>query len=184
MNVGRCFSSWGKYDEVELDTVGRSGRDGNSAGRRRLGGRRTRLQTLHRISPADSREVYFTDVDRDGRVSVGDKRVGRRGLKDATGNNIGDRYWIITVDRIDRPGTAVQRHQEIVNVFEDGVIFASYDIGAPNKTTDVTDRVSLPQGDNVMTIVGGTGAYAGARGTIAAKVDGNNISLSFDLTCK
>jgi hypothetical protein len=136
------------------------------------------------FSPADSREVYFTDVDGDGQVSVGDKRVGRRGLKDTTGNNIGDRYWIITVDKVDRPGTAVRRHQETVNIFEDGIIFASYDIGAPNKATDVTDRISLPQGGNAMTIVGGTGAYAGARGTIAAKVDGNDISFSFDLTCK
>jgi hypothetical protein len=136
------------------------------------------------FSPAESREVYFTDVDRDGQVSVRDKRVGSRGLQDGKGNDIGKRYWIITVDKVGDQGEAVQRHQEAVNVFEGGVIFASYDIDASNRMTDVTDHISLPQGGNVMTIVGGTGAFAEARGTIVAKVDGDDISLSFDLTCE
>ena len=136
------------------------------------------------FSPTDGREVYFTDVDLDGAVSVGDKRVGQRKLLDSAGAEIGKRYWTIAFREIGDKGEAVSRDEETVNVFDSGVIFTTYHIDKPNAMSDYTADVSIPQGSNVMTIVGGTGAFARASGTLVAEVAGNEIHIAFNVTCK
>lgn len=136
-------------------------------------------------SPWETREMNFGDMDGDGAVSVGDKRVGERALTDADGNEIGKRYWVATVEEVTADGKAQLMSVENTNVFDDGAIFATYGHRDSEVQFDTAEETTLTRRSHTFAIVGGTGAYAGARGTVefTPDDDGNN-EYRFNLSCE
>ncbi|MCP4382820.1 MAG: hypothetical protein GY798_15605 [Hyphomicrobiales bacterium] len=113
------------------------------------------------FSPGDARVVHFSDMDNDGRVSVGDKRVGRKGMFDADGDRIGQYYRVNTVREMIAEGEAGARSTDNVYVLGHGVIFTTRDIAAPRGNFQVAEEVRPSPDIRVQTIVGGLGASSG-----------------------
>ncbi|MCP4381566.1 MAG: hypothetical protein GY798_09150 [Hyphomicrobiales bacterium] len=136
------------------------------------------------VSPEETREVHVSDVDGDGAVSVGDKRIGRRALHDESGNEIGGFFWTMTVNDVDEAGKVARRTTETVYHFENGAIFTTHtDRLAPEVVGDVS-KVSVVDSKSSGTIIGGTGDYAGAQGAVAIDVDGNHMTFRYNVICQ
>lgn len=127
-------------------------------------------QSLDVYSSGEFREAHAIDIDGEGTVSAGDKRIGHRVLQDTSGAKIGDRYYATTIRAVDEKGYAVSRFTETVNIIADGAIFTTKErIGGK----DMTSKIS-----------GGTGRFAGARGTVSVERDGSENIYHFQLTCE
>jgi len=135
------------------------------------------------MSPDEHREVHFVDFDGDG-VSVGDRRIGHRRLFDEDGSFVADRMWTVTVHEVSDAGEPTMTVSETVTSFEDGIIFATIDNREPVDVHD-SSRIHSNAQQGLQTIVGGTGAYAGAGGTIEIVVgDDNHLTYVYAPTCQ
>ena len=117
--------------------------------------------------PADSRHVEFHDHDASGGASPGDKRFGRRVLRDNDGNEIGAKLHIVEIRETNAEGAATKGTTHFVFMLPQGEIFSVMEV--ERTRTDVTDtsQPSLPADlRRVTNIMGGTGIYAGASGTV------------------
>lgn len=115
------------------------------------------------VSTGEHRERFLSDLDESGEMSAGDKLLGRRDLVDEkTGEKIGERYFVGHVHEVNAEGREWRRSTEIINVLSEGTLFATKQlINGKWKVTEVT---------------GGTGIYAGVKGTeTSTKVDGSNV---------
>lgn len=128
------------------------------------------------------RSIEFVDTGAEG-VSVGDRRIGRRTLFDADGNEVGFQMWSITVVDVSE-GKPVAYISDQHDLFTDGSLLM-HGSGA-NSRVDDTQRVGGTDETAIETaIVGGTGVYAGARGTSTRSVgnDGATVTTSHNLLC-
>jgi hypothetical protein len=128
-----------------------------------------KCQPFDAHSSGEFRERHSQDLDGDGALSKGDKRIGHRVLQDAQGNKIGDRYYATTTLVVDANDKEIDRVTETVNVFGEGAIFA---------TKQRVSGKDLPSN-----IIGGTGIYAGAQGTVTVERDGKANVYHFEVTC-
>jgi hypothetical protein len=128
-----------------------------------------KCQPFDAHSSGEFRERYSQDLDGDGALSKGDKRIGHRVLQDAQGNKIGDRYYATTTLVVDADGKEIDRVTETVNVFGDGVIFA---------TKQRVAGKDLPS-----SIIGGTGIFAGAQGSVTVERKGKANVYHFEAKC-
>lgn len=134
-------------------------------------------------APSHLREAHHTDLGESG-PSVDDKIVGVRVLNDDNGNPIGSVYWVGHVNSVDSSGVSDSRSLTFVMVFNDGALFAVLDAGHRHEHAKHAEQSGLaPSGAVTADIIGGTKAYAGARGTVAQEGDGNDVSYHFDLSC-
>ena len=133
-------------------------------------------------SIAGSREAHFIDQDASGGASLGDTRNGVLSLRDADGKPVGKEYWLATVQAVGADGKPSRFDEVQVFVFDDGALFTS-SREEPAASFDNTETTIVPTGMK-RRVVGGTGAYAGARGTMDTTVDGVDFTFRFDVTCK
>ncbi|MEO1223001.1 MAG: hypothetical protein AAFX92_02150 [Pseudomonadota bacterium] len=140
-------------------------------------------ERLELLSTDDHREVHFVDFDGDG-PSIGDRRLGHRRLVDADGNVRADRMWTVTVHEVDDAGEPTMTASESVTAFPDGNVFSRIENRDPANVDDHTTPHSSAQRPP-QEIIGGTGAYAGATGTVEViRGDDNHMTFIFDLDCR
>ena len=111
-------------------------------------------------------------------VGVGDARAGQGRLLDENGNEIGRSYFHSVVV----PGADEGFHTVMGtghSVFANGMISTSGVIQIPDPTSSATHTQEFEYA-----IVGGTGDFAGARGTMRAFTDdqGRRVTV-FDAVC-
>lgn len=130
----------------------------------------------------DTRMVAFADLDGSGGTSPGDKRSGEYALAGADGAPAGKIYWTATPTAVDDAGKATSMESHTVIVLEDGALFGGT-VAQPAAAHDDTGPTVMATGHQPV-IHGGTGAYAGARGTIAITVDGVDFTYEVDIACE
>jgi hypothetical protein len=101
---------------------------------------------------------------------------------DGPASPVGAEYWLSTVKAVDANGEPTSYEEVQVFVFDDGALFTA---SSPEPATafDRTETTIVSTGAK-RRVVGGTGAYAGARGTMDIAVNGVDFTFRFDLTCK
>lgn len=126
-------------------------------------------------------QLSFADLDESGKPSHGDKRVGEVHLTDGDGNHVGNYYWVATVHAVDSAGETTHMRADTFFVLDDGTIFNSV-IHEPAVSLDNLDTTVVPEVTERV-ITGGTGAYAGAKGTIDVTRDGMQFVFQLNMTC-
>ena len=142
-------------------------------------------------SAGESRRSHFHDADNDGSLGVGDKRFGVHDVTDAGGNELGQRYAVLTVKEVDESGQASARSVDMIFALKDGAILTTAERDArhlPLSGTPDNTAVSIapPASPRGYTVVGGTGAYAGATGTLTAErhPKTSDYTWRFDIACR
>ncbi len=123
--------------------------------------------------------VEYLDSGAPG-VGVGDQRFGHQQLSDANNEHIGDQYFHTIVV----PGGSDEFHQAIVSghtVFANGTI----DWAGTGPIADPQAEANPGLPDEVRrSVVGGTGDFAGARGTVVTFYDDERRGTrEFDIIC-
>ena len=132
------------------------------------------------ISDGSEFSVEYLDIHTEG-PGPGDMRVGRRGLVDEDGNAAGSYRWILrSLDAPPGSGERSEVYQNHAMTLNDGELhFQS--LAEAVRSADGTDRVSV--GDYTGIVIGGTGAYMFARGTVDASFDGKQVTYAFNIRC-
>ncbi len=128
-----------------------------------------------------TREAHFVDRDGSGGASLGDTRNGEIALQSG-GKPLGKEYWLATVRAVDAEGKPTDYDEVQVFVFDDGALFTATSL-ALSTSFETTGTIIVPTGSERQ-VVGGTGAYAGARGMLKTTVDGVDFTFRFDVTCE
>ena len=127
------------------------------------------------VSAGDERSVEYVDHGNEG-PGPGDLRIGRRALVDEAGNTVGYHRWVlISLDA--PPGSGYGTH--VLNL-DDGQIhyhILSEVVGPFHNT----EQASV--GDHTGVVVGGTGAYSFARGTVDRSFDGLKGTFTINIRC-
>ncbi|MEM7025645.1 MAG: hypothetical protein AAF637_24150 [Pseudomonadota bacterium] len=140
--------------------------------------------TLTLSSLAASHEATFNDIDGNGEVSVGDSLIGRRTLSDAAGEPVAELFFVGTVDALDRESGTALRSTKYVYDFSDGTVFGSQDFVLPLEDFRAPPGQALTSHANAVQIIGGTGAYAQARGQVEFILSDRGAgAYRFDFTC-
>jgi hypothetical protein len=132
-------------------------------------------------SVSGTREVHFRDQDGSGGITPGDTRTGEMALVNADGSTAGKIHWLATVQATDADGKPTAYDEVQVFTFDDGAVF-TVNRHAPAASFEETTTTIVPTGAT-RRIVGGTGAYAEASGTMDITVDGLDFTYRFDMTC-
>ncbi|WP_421723363.1 hypothetical protein [Bauldia sp.] len=131
-----------------------------------------------------TREAYFFDHDDSGGPSVGDKRGGHREIRASDGARSGTAYWINTVLAVDAGGAPDALAVELVLALDDGVLFVTQLHDAAVEDYALPEATTVPA-EARWSVHGGTGAYAGAAGTVAISFDdAGESSYDLDVTCE
>ncbi|MEM8590051.1 MAG: hypothetical protein AAGG65_18485 [Pseudomonadota bacterium] len=127
----------------------------------------------------------FGDTDQSGDLSAGDKRYVSNTLNDPDGNAIGLHLLVANITEVRDDGSLGPRILDNFFVLDDGIIFtASTPTVAPTNTLDNTDVNPVGAGNTrERAILGGTGAYAGATGTLTLTFNDDDVEMAFDMTC-
>jgi hypothetical protein len=131
-------------------------------------------------SDGSQRTVEYFDIGNDG-PGAGDMRIGRRALIDEAGNSVGHHRWVLV--HLDPPPGSGERSESYgmhVLSLDDGQIHYQV-LTEVVESPEKTERASV--GGFTGIIVGGTGAYSFARGTVDLSVDGLNSSHAFNIRC-
>lgn len=129
-------------------------------------------------TPAEGRIVSYHEVGQDG-PGPGDVRPGVRSLVDADGSAIGQLRWYETL--IGPEGDPAAGSVSVVRYYlmlPDGTLLAEH-LNLADKARSDLARPPIEAGELI--ILGGTGAYAGARGTMSQKVgaDGDPLQVVY-----
>ncbi|MEO1090211.1 MAG: hypothetical protein AAFX81_06240 [Pseudomonadota bacterium] len=111
----------------------------------------------------------------------GDFRPGVRNLVDAEGNGVGTLRWYeISISPVGDPQGNVASALRYYWVLHDGMLLGETLNFAP---ADRSDTSNVPIENDTLVILGGTGAYSGARGTIEQQVgvDGDPLKVTYDV---
>ena len=129
-----------------------------------------------------TREAHFTDNDASGAASQGDMRNGEIALQTENGTPVGKEYWLATVQAVDAGGKPTTYDEVQVFVLGDGAIFTANAL-EPAASYEEPETTIVATGSK-RRIVGGTGAYAGAHGTMEMTVDGTDFTYRFEVQCQ
>lgn len=133
------------------------------------------------VSDGSDRTVKFVDVGGDG-PGPGDKRIGRRGLADQAGKPVGYYRWVITVlNQPGEDGKPGESFEDNVIVLDDGYVGFRRVLKTANPAQEA-GKVSWAAAQPGF-ITGGTGAYAGAEGTVILSVEDKKVTMEFDIDC-
>jgi hypothetical protein len=133
------------------------------------------------VSAGDERSVEYLDEGDEG-PSPGDLRIGRRALVDESGNTLGYHRWVLI--NLDAPPGAGERSEyygnHVLNLDEGQIYYQvlAQVVGPPEKTEQAST------GDYTGVVVGGTGAYSFARGTVERSFDGVKGTFTVEITCE
>ncbi|MCP4384652.1 MAG: hypothetical protein GY798_25095 [Hyphomicrobiales bacterium] len=134
------------------------------------------------IADSSGRDAAYVDVGEEG-VSPGDLRVGVIPMLDESGRTVADLHWklhILNPSVQAGDGPVPRRFSMHVLVLEDGEIHFNALPAAAQPPQD-TKRRSVTSFDGV--VIGGTGAYAFARGTATRTFDGEDGTLDLNIRC-
>ena len=132
------------------------------------------------VSTGEGRSVEYIDIGVEG-SSRADKRIGVRDLTAQDGSAVGQARWILTVLEPKGEGSGAS-YIDWVFSLPDGVLFAK-GLKAVTSAPDDTSKQSSDNSDQ-FAIVGGTGVFAGARGTHTKSLDGLKEIYSIEITCE
>lgn len=122
--------------------------------------------TLELFSPAETHQAHFNDMDGNGEVSVGDTLVGQRALENGIGQPMAELFFVGTVQELDTQTGVALRPTKYVYAFEDGTFFGAQDFDLPVSDFQDPPGRTLASSTHSVNILGGTGAYANARGVV------------------
>lgn len=133
------------------------------------------------VSTGDGRTVEYIDHGAPG-SSLGDQRIGVRVLTAEDGSPAGTLHWVLTVMHPQPDGTGTV-YLELTFFLPDGELFTK-GIRAVTNAPEDTARQSTDRSAQTA-IIGGTGAYAGARGTYEQFSSPNGIGETYvlDISC-
>ncbi|MEM7445244.1 MAG: hypothetical protein AAF414_18130 [Pseudomonadota bacterium] len=141
---------------------------------------RTSCEDFTVYSDGSMRTVTYVDHLPEG-TSIGDQRIGYRSLSESDGNAVGDFRWILTVLEVgESEGDATHTSSTGTITFPEGSIFF---VRLASPATDEPAAVDQIIAPNDLAIIGGSGAFEGARGTIGRDIDGVATTFSFDIEC-
>lgn len=132
------------------------------------------------MSDGSQRAVQYLDFGEEG-PGAGDVRIGRRAVIDEAGNSLGYHRWVL-VQLDPAPGSGERSESYGIHVLnlEDGQIYYQFLSEAIRPPHD-TGQTSV--GAYTGIVVGGTGAYSFARGTVELSVDGLKSTHAFNIRC-
>ena len=121
----------------------------------------------------------FVDLGNEG-ATAGDQRVGRYGLFDADGTELGMMHFSGVLmppwQSAESPMMTTLHFR-----FAGGAVVAMSVVGLPSPA----DTSLGPDLDLQYAVTGGTGEFSGAAGTLSTRsVDGNRRAMTFDLSCR
>ena len=132
------------------------------------------------MSDGSQRTVEYLDFGDDG-PGAGDVRIGRRALVDEAGNSVGYHRWVLMT--LDAPAGSDDRAESygihVLNL-DDGQIYYQF-LSEAVRPPQNTGETSV--GAYTGIVVGGTGAYSFARGTVDLSVDGLKSTHAFNIRC-
>lgn len=132
------------------------------------------------ISDGSQRAVDHLDLGEEG-LGPGDVRLGYRALTDGIGFPVGHYRWINTL--LDPPtgsGHPAESLMMDVLALHDGQIHTQSLLDVVRRH-DATDKPH--PADFTAAVIGGTGAYSGARGTIDVTVEDERLTFAIDISC-
>ena len=133
--------------------------------------------------PFTTADTAFVDIDGKGNASTGDKQLGQIALLDTTGDRAGERSWVITVLDLNDDGSLQSAFAETISSFHDGAIHTVTQIRDMPANSFEDGQLAVQWSELTSPITGGTGSFAGARGSVTASVGDDAINYSFDLIC-
>jgi len=133
------------------------------------------------VHSGDERSVVYLDHGLEGPGS-GDLRIGRRSLVDEDGNDAGYHRWVLMhFDLVNPEETDLNEYYgtHVLNLKGGDVYYQVLGevAGQPHETGKPSVK------DYTGVVVGGTGAYAFARGTVDRTFDGTKGSYALDIRC-
>jgi len=114
--------------------------------------------------------------------SVGDRRISYSALRNEAGETVGHLDGETNAMHPDADGNP-RTSGEVILQFPDGVIF--YKVPPHRPLRDITDLSKpIAQPDALRIIVGGSGVFAGATGTVSLVRDDTSTEFIIDVSCK
>ena len=132
------------------------------------------------VSDGRQRTVDHLDFGKEG-LGPGDVRMGYRTLSSQLGAPVGHYRWINIL--LDPPSVSGHRAESLmmdVLALQDGQIHTQSLLEVVRRHDD-TDQPH--PADFTAAVIGGTGAYSGARGTIDATVEDQVLTFAIDISC-
>ena len=132
------------------------------------------------MSDGSQRTVEYFDIGDEG-PGAGDMRIGRRALINEAGDSVGYHRWVlIHLDAPPGPGERSESYGMHVLNLDDGQIHYQV-LTEVVESPEKTEQASV--GNFTGIIVGGTGGYSFARGTVDLSVDGLKSTHVFNIRC-
>lgn len=133
------------------------------------------------VHAGDERTVQYLDHGESG-PGFGDIRVGRRSLVDDEGNGIGYHRWLLfQLDTLTPDGEELSESfgDHVLSMDEGDIYFRI--LGESVAPSHETHRPTVTDFTGV--VIGGTGAYKFARGTVDRSFDGHRGTFALDIRC-
>ncbi|MEM6462794.1 MAG: hypothetical protein AAF724_12850 [Pseudomonadota bacterium] len=133
--------------------------------------------------PFTTASTEYADLDADGKASTGDKQLGQIQLHNDVGDQMGERSWVMTVLDLNEDGSLKSAFSETISSFYDGAIYTVTKIRDMPANSFEDGQLAIEWSEFTSPILGGTGAYAGVKGTVTASLTEGGVDYQFDLVC-
>jgi hypothetical protein len=137
--------------------------------------------------PIEARQFEYRDISGNGRIDPGDKLVGRDGLYDKDSKEIGRLFVVSTIEEVDDNGIISKWADTQVYALPDGGIFAFDHVSGQKVNVRKHASGSFKENNTTPTtlrIIGGTGGYAGAGGTVVFSFTDGVGEFAVNVSCQ
>jgi len=134
--------------------------------------------------PPDRRQLEYVDIDMDGKISPGDKQVGVNPLYDEDDNEFGRLFFVTKFLEVDDAGGVTKMGDNHIYALPEGGIFAYGEIGGGHIFIAKPETLRQQDFEASVKIIGGTGSYTGAEGTVDFAIIDGNASFDVKVRCK
>ena len=136
------------------------------------------------VGTNDERIVVAHDSEPEG-PSLGDVRLGERVLVDADGTSVGTSRWTITLLDPDHGGDPSHLLVKSYAIFDSGVLISEHILTQTVDGILTTDLTIARESEGA--VLGGTGVFANARGTMTLLLQGGgpiDLDYLYDISCE